>query len=68
MIEIILFGVDAKLIMLTMISFVWCYKVGGHIDQKLKQIKIKKHGRKAISIIKYGLETIARCLLSINYK
>ncbi|MCC5918000.1 MAG: IS4 family transposase, partial [Cryomorphaceae bacterium] len=53
-----------KLIMLTMIAFVWCYKVGDHIDQKLKPIKIKKHGRRAISIFKYGLEAIARYLLS----
>ena len=53
-----------KLIMLVMVAFVWCYKVGDYIDQKIKPIKMKKHGRRAISVFKYGLDYIAECLLS----
>jgi hypothetical protein len=52
-----------KLILLLMIAFVWCYKVGIHLHQ-LKPIKIKKHGRKAITIFKYGLNYIANYLLN----
>lgn len=37
-----------KLIMLVMIAFVWCYKIGDHINDQIKAIKIKKHRRRAI--------------------
>ncbi|MFT4062468.1 MAG: hypothetical protein QM642_08950 [Edaphocola sp.] len=33
-----------KLILLVMVAFVWCYKIGDHIDQNIKAVKIKKHG------------------------
>jgi len=52
-----------KLILLVMIAFVWCYKVGIYLH-KLKPIKIKKHGRKAITIFKYGLNHIANYFLN----
>jgi len=52
-----------KLVLLIMIAFVWCYKVGIYLH-KIKPIKIKKHGRKAISIFKYGLNYISNCLLN----
>jgi hypothetical protein len=52
-----------KLILLVMIAFVWCYKVGIYLHQ-LIPIKIKKHGRKAITIFKYGLNYIANKLLN----
>jgi len=52
-----------KLMLLVMIAFVWCYKVGIHLHQ-LKPIIIKKHGRKAITIFKYGLNYIANVLLN----
>ena len=52
-----------KLLLLVMIAFLWCYKVGIYLHN-LKPIKIKKHGRKAISIFKYGLEYIANSLLN----
>lgn len=51
-----------KLILLIMIAFVWCYKIGIYLHQ-IKPIKIKKHGRKAKSIFKYGLTFLARCFL-----
>ncbi len=53
-----------KLVMLVMVAFVWCYKVGDFIDTNIKPIKIKKHGNRAISVFKYGLDYIAECLLS----
>ena len=54
----------AKLIMLTMLAFVWCYKIGDYIDQYVKPIVVKKHGRRAKSIFRLGLDTISRYLLS----
>lgn len=53
-----------KLILLVMIAFVWCYKIGDFIDSQIKAITIKKHGRRAKSIFKYGLEYLSECLLS----
>lgn len=57
-----------KLILLVMVAFVWCYKVGIYLHQ-LSPIKIKKHGRKAKSIFKYGLDYIESALLNpLNQK
>lgn len=53
-----------KLVLLVMVAFVWCYKIGDFIDTKIKQIKIKKHGNRAISVFKYGLNYLSECLLS----
>jgi hypothetical protein len=54
----------AKLMSLVFIAFVWCYKVGIFVDEYVKPIKIKKHGFRAKSIFKYGLEFIANILLN----
>lgn len=53
-----------NLFLLTMIAFVWCYKVGDYLDEKVKKIKIKTHSRKAISVFKYGLDYISKELLT----
>ena len=53
-----------KLLSLVMIAFVWCYKIGDHIDTEIKRIKIKTHGRRAVSVFKYGLDYLSECLLS----
>lgn len=53
-----------KLVCLVMMAFVWCYKVGDYLDSKVKPIIIKKHGHRAKSIFKYGLEHIANILLN----
>lgn len=53
-----------RLFLLTIIAFVWCYKIGDFIDQEIKEITIKKHGRKAISIFKYGLDFLSRFLIT----
>jgi len=47
-----------------MIAFVWSYKIGDFLDTNIKQIKIKKHGNRAISIFKYGLDFLSRVLLT----
>jgi hypothetical protein len=50
-----------------MIAFVWCYKVGIFMNE-IRPIKIKKHGRKAKSIFKYGLDYIMKILLKVENK
>lgn len=55
-----------KLVLLVMVAFVWCYKVGIYLHEQIKPIQIKKHGRRAKSIFKYGLSYIASCLLNPN--
>jgi transposase len=53
----------AKLLALVMVAFVWAYKTGIFLD-KIRPIKIKKHGRRAKSLFKYGLTYLAKVLLS----
>jgi hypothetical protein len=53
-----------KLLCLIMIAFVWCYKVGDYLDRNVKAITIKKHGHRAKSVFKYGLEYISNILLN----
>ncbi len=52
-----------KLILLVMIAFVWCYRIGIYLHQ-INPITIKKHGRKAKSIFKYGFSFVASVLLN----
>lgn len=52
-----------KLFALVMIAFVWAYKIGIYLDS-LKPITIKKHGRKAYSFFKFGLNALAKILNS----
>jgi len=54
-----------KLLCLVMIAFVWCYKVGDYLDKEVEQIVIKKHGYRAKSVFKHGLEYISNCLLNM---
>jgi len=51
-----------KLLLLIMIAFIWCYKTGIYFHEYVKNITIKKHGRKAKSIFKHGLSKIANIL------
>jgi len=53
-----------KLFSLTMIAFLWCYKIGDYLDENIQKIKIKKHGRRAVSIFKYGLDCLSKFLLT----
>ncbi|WP_286424971.1 IS4 family transposase [Myroides marinus] len=54
-----------KLVMLVMIAFVWCYKIGDYIEA-IKPITIKNHGNRLISVFKLGLDYLSRLLLSKN--
>jgi len=53
----------SKLLALVQVAFVWAYKAGIFLDS-LRPIKIKKHGRRAKSLFKYGLTYLASVLFS----
>lgn len=53
-----------KLLVLVILTFTWVYLTGIELN-KLKPIRILKHGRLAKSYFKYGLEAIAK-ILNIN--
>jgi hypothetical protein len=53
-----------KLFSLTMVAFVWCYKIGDYLDDNVKRIIIKKHGRRAVSVLKYGLDYLSKFLFT----
>lgn len=53
-----------RLLALVMIAYTWAYKTGIFINDKVKAILKKSHGRKAKSYVKYGLESIAEVLLN----
>jgi len=56
-----------KLVALLAIAFSWCHIIGEwHHDHA--PIKIKKHGRKAISLFRYGLDYIREILLNFYDK
>lgn len=57
----------ARLVAMVCMALVWAYLVGEHKDMNIKPIKILKHGRKAKSIVKYGLEEISTILLRPTY-
>lgn len=57
-----------KLLLIVSIAFTWAYIVGDFLHQNIKAIPIKKHGRRAISIFKYGLNYIANNLLNSDFK
>ena len=47
-----------KLVALVCMALVWAYLVGNHKNINIKKIRILKHGHRAKSIVKYGLEEI----------
>ena len=53
-----------KLFTIVMLAFAWAYIVGVFVDKKIKPIRILKHGNRAKSLLKYGLEIIATILLN----
>ena len=53
-----------KLFSIVMLAFAWAYVVGVFADKNLKAIRILKHGRRAKSLLKYGLEYVAAILLN----
>ena len=53
-----------KLFSIVMVAFAWAYIVGVFADKNVKPIRILKHGKRAKSLFKYGLEIIATVLLN----
>lgn len=51
-----------KLFAIVAIAFVWVYKIGEYQNQQ-KNIKIKKHGRREISIFRYGLDNLYKAIM-----
>ena len=57
----------ARLLAMVCIALVWACLVGEHKDENVKPIKTLKHGRKAKSLVKYGLEEISNVLFRPIY-
>jgi hypothetical protein len=54
-----------KLVAILAITFSWCHITGEWLHTQ-KPIKIKKHGRRAISIFRYGLDMLRGILLNLT--
>ena len=54
----------SNLFSIIIIAYVWCYLVGIFIHENIRSIKTLAHGRKAVSLFKYGLDYIQQCLLN----
>lgn len=52
----------ARLLAMVCVALVWAYLVGEHKDMNIKKIRICKHGHRAKSLVKYGLEEISDVL------
>ncbi|MDW7693124.1 transposase [Flammeovirgaceae bacterium SG7u.111] len=46
------------------IAFAWSYNVGIYLHQSVREIPIKKHGRRAVSFFTYGLDTLTEAFLN----
>jgi transposase len=53
-----------KLFSIVMLAFAWAYVVGVFANENIKPVRILKHGKKAKSLFKYGMEIIASVLLN----
>ena len=60
-------GRIARLLAIVCIALVWADLVGEHKDIYIKPIRILKHGRRAKSLVKYGLEEISSVLFRPAY-
>lgn len=56
----------SNIMLLLTIGFCWCYKLG-EWQHEIEPIKIKKHGRRAVSLFRYGLDFIRDLLLNVKY-
>jgi hypothetical protein len=56
-----------KLIALLAITFTWCHVVGEWRNEQ-QEIKIKKHGRKAVSVFRYGLDCLRTIFINFHEK
>lgn len=56
-----------RLFAMVCMVLLWAYLVGKHKDIYVKPIKILKHGRRAKSLVKHGLEEISNVLFRPTY-
>lgn len=54
-----------KIVALLAAAFSWCLFTGEWLNEE-KPLRVKKHGRKAASIFRYGLDYLREALLSIS--
>ena len=54
-----------KLVAVLAITFSWCHITGEWLHEQTP-IKIKKHGRRAVSIFRYGLNWLREIVLNLN--
>ena len=57
-----------KLFALVIVAFTWAYLTGIYLHYNVKPIRMLKHGRRAYSLFKYGLNFIANVLLNNEIK
>lgn len=57
-----------KLFALVIVAFTWAYLVGDYLHRYVRPIPVKKHGNKAKSLFKYGLNYIASVLLNAYFQ
>lgn len=55
-----------KLLVLLAIAFTWAHKTGEWRHETIKKIKVKKHGRLAVSYFRYGLDFLADAIIKIH--
>ena len=56
-----------KVMALLAIAFAWAHKVGEWKDKVIKPLTVKKHGRLAQSLFRYGLDHLTHCLLQRSF-
>jgi hypothetical protein len=55
-----------RMVAVLAIAFAWAHKTGEWLCENVKKIKIKKHGRPAVSIFRYGLDEITQACLALQ--
>lgn len=56
-----------KLVALLALAYCWCVVTGAWLNS-VKDIKVKKHGRKEVSVFRHGLNELREILLNIQYR
>lgn len=57
-----------KLLVLLAVAFCWAHKTGEWRHAEVRPIKIKKHGRPAVSVFQYGLDYLVEALINLSAK
>lgn len=57
-----------KLLVLLAIAFCWAHKTGEWKHEECEPIKIKKHGRPAVSLFRYGLDYLIEAIVNVLFR